>query len=176
MVILDRIRLRGLLRENPAICRVFLFWGRDRVHHRCITTFGSEHCGIARQEECRRAKRLVQPNPGAVSSDVPLAQKGVCLMSVLTQPSHGRTRGRPCGARRTEWVVRTRRDALLQLVPLRTRRGRSFRSSSFSTASSPVAEALAPRAKEQPARRYLTDSQGGRRRIGDTPNQLSRRY
>jgi hypothetical protein len=36
MVTPDRIRLRGLLRENPAICRVFLFWGRPRaspVHH-----------------------------------------------------------------------------------------------------------------------------------------------
>jgi hypothetical protein len=31
--------------------------------------------------------------------------------------------GRPCGARRTEWVVRTRREALVQLVPSQTRRG-----------------------------------------------------
>jgi hypothetical protein len=58
MVTPDRIRLRGLLRENPAICRVFLFWGRDRVHHRCITTFGSEHCGIARHGGMPSGKAL----------------------------------------------------------------------------------------------------------------------
>src|SRR6266498_1744055 len=47
-------------------------------------------------------------------------------MSKMTQLSHRRTRGTSvCGARRTEWVVRTRRDALPQLVPLRTRRGLS---------------------------------------------------
>ena len=37
MVTLDRIRLRGLLKENPAICRVFPFW----VAHSCIT--GASH-------------------------------------------------------------------------------------------------------------------------------------
>ena len=37
MVIQDRIRLRGLLTENPAICRVFLFHGTDAVEAACIT-------------------------------------------------------------------------------------------------------------------------------------------
>jgi hypothetical protein len=125
MVILDRIRLTGLLRENPAICRVFLFWGRDRVHHRCITTFGSEHsreCATRRNAVGQSAWLSQIPAPCLPTS---LAQKGVCSLSKMTQPSHRRTRGRPCGARRAEWVVQTRRDALLRLVPVRTRRGLS---------------------------------------------------
>ena len=65
------------------------------------------------------------------------AQKDVCLMSKMTQPSHRRTRGTSVEARRTEWVVRTRRDALLHSC----RCGRAvdsaqrFRSSSMASVS-----------------------------------------
>jgi hypothetical protein len=37
MVTLDRIRLTGLLKENPAICRVFPFLGTGRLVVACIT-------------------------------------------------------------------------------------------------------------------------------------------
>jgi len=37
MVTQDRIRLTGLLKENPAICRVFPFWGTGRLARACIT-------------------------------------------------------------------------------------------------------------------------------------------
>src|ERR687892_1199178 len=60
-----------------------------------------------------------------------LPHEGVCLMSKMTSRASVEPEGRPCGARRTEWVVRTRRDALLQLVPLRTRRGLSAALSLF---------------------------------------------
>jgi hypothetical protein len=88
-----RIRLRGLLRENLQFAG-FSYSGEETA---CITgasrPSGASIAGLPDTEECRQAKRLVEPNPGAVSSNVRLAQKGVCLMSKLTQPSHRRTRG-----------------------------------------------------------------------------------
>ena len=94
----------GLLRENPAMCRVFLFWGRDRAHHRCITSFGASIAGLPDTEECRRAKRLVEPNPGP--AEPPSNQRDVRVELVARKALFGR-------------------DALLQLVPLRMRRGPS---------------------------------------------------
>jgi hypothetical protein len=72
MVTPDRIRLTGLLRKSPALAGLF-YSGEETA---CITCpsrpSGASIAGLPDTEECHRAKRLVGPNPGAVSSNVRL--------------------------------------------------------------------------------------------------------
>jgi hypothetical protein len=86
--------------ETPRVAGVFPILGtllnlprRASVHHRCITRLrkkaasgpGNEDLGEVEPHGC--AKIAIRPPP------LSEAQKGVCLMRKMTQPSHRRTRG-----------------------------------------------------------------------------------
>jgi hypothetical protein len=62
-------------KENLAICRVFLFWGRDRVRHRASRPRERALRDCPTWRNAVGHKRLVEPNPGAVSSNVRLLRK-----------------------------------------------------------------------------------------------------
>ncbi len=122
MVTHDRIRLIGLLRESPAFAGLS-YSNRARVHHRCITRFADRpplDVLLSWAELVRH--RMVERNLGDGES-APGSSERRLLIEQDDPAEPPSKEGRPCGARRTEWVVRTRREARLQLVPLQTCRG-----------------------------------------------------
>jgi hypothetical protein len=75
MVTPDRIRLTGLLRENPAFAGFSYSWEETACITGASRDSGASIAGLPDTEESRRGKRLVEPNSGAVSSNVRLLRK-----------------------------------------------------------------------------------------------------
>jgi len=81
MVTPDRIRLRGLLQENPAICRVFLFLDAECFAGACITHASRRsEMGVAAHSVSRAAlvtKPLIEPNTASNGARINELRKAV---------------------------------------------------------------------------------------------------
>jgi hypothetical protein len=122
MVTPDRIRLRGLLRENPAMQGFPILGKRPRaspVHHD-LRERALRDCPT-RRNAVGQSAWLSQIPPPCLPMSACSERRLLNEQDDPAEPPSNQRDVRPS----TEWVVRTRRDALLQLVPLRTRRGLS---------------------------------------------------
>src|SRR5437764_13881364 len=81
MITLDKIRLTGLLKENPAIGRVFPFLGQsllgDSVHHPYITGFEIGLASTRRSDSVVGLSGLVEPKQRSGGSGTANLRKAI---------------------------------------------------------------------------------------------------